>query len=93
MGSSSPKNGSPHSRKAPPETAWRQKDDAVQGLLQDASSGIIDSWRFLARESNLPFRDNTTASHGLIAITTLVRYLNGDLQAYMRSHKKVVESA
>ena len=62
----------------PPETTWRQKDDSTQGLLQDASSGIIDFMRFLARESNSPFRDNTTAAHGLIAITTLVRYLNGD---------------
>ena len=72
----------------PPRTAWRQKDDAAQGLLQDASSGVIDFWRYLARKGSLPFRDNTTSSHGLIAITTLVRCLNGDLQSNMRSHKE-----
>ena len=71
----------------PPRTAWRQKDDAIQGLLQDASSGIIDFWRHLARKGSLPFRSNTTASVGLISLTTLVRYLNGDLQNHMRSHK------
>ena len=60
-----------------PRTAWRQKDDTIQGLLQDASSGIIEFWRHLARKGSLPFRGNTTSSIGLISITTLARYLGG----------------
>ena len=69
----------------PPQTSWRLKDDSIQGLLQDAASGIIDFWRHLARKGS---RSNTTASVGLISLTTLVRYLNGDLQSHMRSHKE-----
>ena len=72
----------------PPRTAWRQRDDMTQSLLQDAASGIIDFWRHLARSGRLPFKDNATSSIGLVSITTLARYLNGDLQNNMRVHKE-----
>ena len=71
-----------------PNTAWRQTDDTIRCLLQDASSGIIDFWRHLARKGSLPFRGNSTSSIGLVSVTTLARYLAGDLQTNMRSHKE-----
>ena len=72
----------------PPRTAGRPKEDLIQGLLQDSLSGIIDFWRHLSRNGNIPFKDNTTSSIGLVSITTLARYLSGDLQTNMRAHRE-----